>query len=136
VHGHDGLFRGFEAILTRYLEEDVTIIALANLAEVDLAEITESIAETHGSKVALRVQAPVELVINLETAKALGSRRAIASRAARRQGDRIAHCSPCTSFAAVHEPVLARLGSADHQSMSLLIGAERKTFAHGEFYAF
>jgi CubicO group peptidase (beta-lactamase class C family) len=45
VHGHDGSFQGFEAILTRYLEEEVTIIALANLAEVDLARITEDIAK-------------------------------------------------------------------------------------------
>jgi CubicO group peptidase (beta-lactamase class C family) len=44
VHGHDGSFRGFEAILTRYLEEGLTLIALANLAEVDLAHITEHIA--------------------------------------------------------------------------------------------
>jgi CubicO group peptidase (beta-lactamase class C family) len=45
VHGHDGSFRGFEAILTRYIEEDVTIIALANLAEIELTEITESVAK-------------------------------------------------------------------------------------------
>jgi CubicO group peptidase (beta-lactamase class C family) len=45
VHGHDGSFRGFEAILTRYIEEELTIIALANLAEVDLARITEHIAK-------------------------------------------------------------------------------------------
>ena len=44
AHGHDGSFQGFEAILTRYIEEDVTIIALANLAEVDLARIAEGIA--------------------------------------------------------------------------------------------
>ena len=35
----------FEAILTRYIEEELTIIALANLAEVDLARITEPIAK-------------------------------------------------------------------------------------------
>ena len=45
VHGHDGSFRGFEAILSRYIEEDLTIIALANLVEVDLAPITEHIAK-------------------------------------------------------------------------------------------
>jgi hypothetical protein len=45
VHGHDGSFRGFEAILTRYIEGELTIIALANLAEVDLARITEHIAK-------------------------------------------------------------------------------------------
>jgi hypothetical protein len=45
VHGHDGSFRGFEAILTRYIEEELTIIALANLAEVDLERITEHIAK-------------------------------------------------------------------------------------------
>ena len=45
VHGHDGSFRGFEAILTRYIEEELTIIALANLAEVDLARVTEHIAK-------------------------------------------------------------------------------------------
>jgi CubicO group peptidase (beta-lactamase class C family) len=45
VHGHDGSFRGFEAIMTRYIEDDVTIIALANLADVDLTEITEIIAK-------------------------------------------------------------------------------------------
>ena len=45
VHSHDGSFRGFEAILTRYIEEELTIIALANLAEVDLARITEHIAK-------------------------------------------------------------------------------------------
>ncbi|MGA8748812.1 MAG: serine hydrolase domain-containing protein, partial [Pseudolabrys sp.] len=28
VHGHDGSFQGFEAILTRYIEEELTIIAL------------------------------------------------------------------------------------------------------------
>ena len=31
IHGHDGSFQGFEAILTRYIEEELTIIALANL---------------------------------------------------------------------------------------------------------
>jgi len=45
VHGHDGSFRGFEAILTRYIEEELTLIALANLAEVDLARVTEHIAK-------------------------------------------------------------------------------------------
>jgi CubicO group peptidase (beta-lactamase class C family) len=50
VHGHDGSFRGFEAILTRYIEDDLTIIALANLAEVDLAQITESIAKLMKAK--------------------------------------------------------------------------------------
>jgi CubicO group peptidase (beta-lactamase class C family) len=45
VHGHDGSFRGFEAILMRYLEEDVTIVALANLADVDLTPITDSVAK-------------------------------------------------------------------------------------------
>src|SRR4249919_4040350 len=33
------VFRGFEAILSRYIEEELTLIALANLAEVDLAHI-------------------------------------------------------------------------------------------------
>jgi CubicO group peptidase (beta-lactamase class C family) len=50
VHGHDGSFRGFEAILTRYLGDDVTIIVLANLADVDLAPITESIAKAMKAK--------------------------------------------------------------------------------------
>jgi CubicO group peptidase (beta-lactamase class C family) len=45
VHGHDGSFQGFEAILTRYIEEELTIIALANLAEVDLAQVTKHLAE-------------------------------------------------------------------------------------------
>jgi len=45
VHGHDGSFRGFESILTRYIEEELTIIALANLAEVDLARVTEHFAK-------------------------------------------------------------------------------------------
>jgi len=45
VHGHDGSFRGFEAILTRYIEEELTIIALANLADVDLTGVTEHIAK-------------------------------------------------------------------------------------------
>jgi hypothetical protein len=45
LHGHDGSFQGFEAILTRYIEEDLTIIALANLAEVDLAQVTQHLAE-------------------------------------------------------------------------------------------
>ncbi len=45
VHGHDGSFRGFEAILSRYIEEELTLIALANLADVDLAHITEHIAK-------------------------------------------------------------------------------------------
>ena len=45
VHGHDGSFRGFEAILTRYIEKDLTLIALANLADADLAHITEHIAK-------------------------------------------------------------------------------------------
>jgi CubicO group peptidase (beta-lactamase class C family) len=45
VHGHDGSFQGFEAILRRYIEEELTIIALANLAEVDLARVTEQIAK-------------------------------------------------------------------------------------------
>ena len=44
VHGHDGSFQGFEAILTRYIEEELTTIALANLADVDLEQVT-SIAE-------------------------------------------------------------------------------------------
>jgi len=45
LHGHDGSFQGFEAILTRYIEEGLTIIALANLAEVDLAQVTQHLAE-------------------------------------------------------------------------------------------
>ena len=45
VHTHDGSFQGFEAILTRYIEEELTIIALANLAEVDLAQVTQHLAE-------------------------------------------------------------------------------------------
>jgi hypothetical protein len=45
VHGHDGSFQGFEAILTRYIEEELTIIALANLAGIDLARVTEHIAK-------------------------------------------------------------------------------------------
>ena len=45
VHSHDGSFQGFEAILTRYIEEELTIIALANLAEVDLAQVTQHLAE-------------------------------------------------------------------------------------------
>ena len=45
VHGHDGSFQGFEAILTRYIEEELTTIALANLAEVDLAQVTQHLAE-------------------------------------------------------------------------------------------
>jgi CubicO group peptidase (beta-lactamase class C family) len=45
VHGHDGSFQGFEAILTRYIEEELTTIALANLAEVDLEQVTLQIAE-------------------------------------------------------------------------------------------
>jgi len=45
VHGHDGSFRGFEAILTRYIEDEVTIIALANLADADLTRVTEHIAK-------------------------------------------------------------------------------------------
>ena len=45
VHGHDGSFRGFESILTRYIEEELTIIVLANLAVVDLARVTEHIAK-------------------------------------------------------------------------------------------
>ena len=45
MHGHDGSFQGFEAILRRYIEEELTIIALANLAQVDLARVTEQIAK-------------------------------------------------------------------------------------------
>jgi len=45
VHSHDGSFQGFEAILTRYIEEELTIIALANLAEIDLAQVTQHLAE-------------------------------------------------------------------------------------------
>jgi CubicO group peptidase (beta-lactamase class C family) len=45
VHGQDGSWQGFEAILMRYIEQDVTIMALANLADVDLARTTEHIAK-------------------------------------------------------------------------------------------
>ncbi len=45
VHSHDGSFQGFEAILTRYIEEELTTIALANLADVDLEQVTQRIAE-------------------------------------------------------------------------------------------
>jgi CubicO group peptidase (beta-lactamase class C family) len=45
VVSHDGSFQGFEAILTRYVEEELTTIALANLAEADLAQVTQRIAE-------------------------------------------------------------------------------------------
>src|SRR5262245_8116313 len=45
VHGHDGSFRGFEAILTRYIGEELTSIALANLTDVDWAPVTEHIAK-------------------------------------------------------------------------------------------
>ena len=40
-----GSFLGFEAILTRFIEEELTIIALANLADVDLTRVTELIAK-------------------------------------------------------------------------------------------
>jgi hypothetical protein len=33
-------FRGFEATVTRYFEDEVSIITLANLAEADLACLT------------------------------------------------------------------------------------------------
>jgi len=45
VHGHDGSFRGFEAILTRYIEKDLTLVALANRSDVDLERITEHTAK-------------------------------------------------------------------------------------------
>ena len=45
VHGHDGSFQGFEAILTRYIDEELTTIALANLADVDLEQVTRHIAK-------------------------------------------------------------------------------------------
>jgi CubicO group peptidase (beta-lactamase class C family) len=45
VHGHDGSFGGFEAILTRYIEKDLTLVALANLTDVDLKRITEHTAK-------------------------------------------------------------------------------------------
>jgi CubicO group peptidase (beta-lactamase class C family) len=45
VYGHDGSFRGFEAILMRYVEDDVTIIALANLVEVDLKQMADGMAK-------------------------------------------------------------------------------------------
>jgi CubicO group peptidase (beta-lactamase class C family) len=45
VHGHDGSFGGFEAILTRYIEQDLTLVALANLSDVDLKRITERTAK-------------------------------------------------------------------------------------------
>ena len=37
-------FVRFEAILTRYIEKDLTIVALANLSDVDLERITEHTA--------------------------------------------------------------------------------------------
>jgi CubicO group peptidase (beta-lactamase class C family) len=45
VHGHDGSFRGFESILTRYIEKDLTLVVLANLSDVDLKRITEHTAK-------------------------------------------------------------------------------------------
>jgi CubicO group peptidase (beta-lactamase class C family) len=45
VHSHGGSFRGFEAILTRYIQDDVTIIALANLVEVDLKQMADGMAK-------------------------------------------------------------------------------------------
>jgi hypothetical protein len=36
---------GFEAILTRYIEKDLTLVALANLTDVDLKRITEHTAK-------------------------------------------------------------------------------------------
>ena len=45
VHGHDGSFRGFEAILTRYIERELTLVALANRSDVDLERITEHTAK-------------------------------------------------------------------------------------------
>jgi hypothetical protein len=45
VHGHDGSFGGFEAILTRYIEKDLMLVALANLSDVDLERITEHTAK-------------------------------------------------------------------------------------------
>ena len=38
-------FGAFEAILTRYIEDDVTIIALANLVEVDLKQMADGVAK-------------------------------------------------------------------------------------------
>jgi CubicO group peptidase (beta-lactamase class C family) len=45
VYGHDGSFGGFEAILTRYIEKDLILVALANLSDVDLERITEHTAK-------------------------------------------------------------------------------------------
>jgi CubicO group peptidase (beta-lactamase class C family) len=45
VHGHDGSFGGFEAILIRYIERALTLVALANLSDVDLELITEHTAK-------------------------------------------------------------------------------------------
>jgi len=45
-----GSFLGFEAILTRFIEEELTIIALANLADVDLTRVTETYCETRAPR--------------------------------------------------------------------------------------
>jgi hypothetical protein len=45
VHGHDGSFGGFEAILTRYIERELTLVALANLTDVNLKRIAEHTAK-------------------------------------------------------------------------------------------
>jgi hypothetical protein len=50
VHAHDGSFGGFEAILTRYIEKDLTLVALANLTDVDLKRITEHAAKLLGEE--------------------------------------------------------------------------------------
>jgi hypothetical protein len=45
VHGHDGSFGGFQAIQIRYIEKDLTLVALANLTDGDLKRIAEHTAK-------------------------------------------------------------------------------------------
>jgi CubicO group peptidase (beta-lactamase class C family) len=44
VHRHSGSWQGFVAYLARYVDEDLTVIALANLAEGKLSPIVEELA--------------------------------------------------------------------------------------------
>jgi N-acyl-D-amino-acid deacylase len=60
LHEHGGSWQGFQTTLKRFLGEDLTIVALANLAQADPGRIADGIATILNSRFAIAVPTPIE----------------------------------------------------------------------------
>jgi CubicO group peptidase (beta-lactamase class C family) len=60
VHQHGGAWQGFKTHLARYLQDDLTIIVLANLAQAEPDRIVEAVAALFNPRLARAEPAPIE----------------------------------------------------------------------------